>query len=58
VHDAVALTDGQREHQNHKDEIESFVHKRSFPDGILCWRMPDRPVKISYQRMSGRSESR
>jgi hypothetical protein len=24
----------QREHQNHKDEIESLVHKRSFPDEI------------------------
>lgn len=30
VHDAVALPDGQREHQNHKNEIEGFVHKRSF----------------------------
>jgi len=33
LHDAVALADGQRKHQNHKNEIEGFVHKRSFPDG-------------------------
>jgi hypothetical protein len=47
VHDAVALPDGQREHQNHKNEIEGFVHKRSFPDGILRRRMLCGPVKKS-----------
>jgi hypothetical protein len=28
----IALSDGQREHQNHDDQIESLVHKRSFPE--------------------------
>lgn len=47
MQDAVALADGQGEHQDHNDQIESLVHKRSFPSVQLKNARWARGVKLS-----------